>query len=149
MKWILFVCLGNICRSPLADGIANKIAREHDLELHIDSAGTGEWHVGKPPCPDAVRIAAEHAVDISGLRARTLHRHDPDTFDFVVAMDRQNMKDLESLGYRNLYLLGDYGGYRGEDVPDPYFFESYIGFEKVYTMIDTCVRDFLKKEHLW
>lgn len=149
MKSILFVCLGNICRSPLADGIANKIACEHDLELYIDSAGTGEWHVGKPPCPDSIRIAAEHGVDISGLRARTLHRHDPDTFDFVVTMDRQNMKDLESLGYRNLYLLGDYGGYQGEDVPDPYFFEGYSGFDKVYTMIDTCVRDFLKKERLW
>ncbi len=149
MKSILFVCLGNICRSPLADGIANKIAREHDLELHIDSAGTSQWHIGEPPCENAVKIAAQNGVDISGLRARTLHRSDPDTFDYVIAMDRQNKKDLESLGYEQVYLIGDYGGFDGADVPDPYFFDGFSGFEKVYTMLDKAVRDFLKKEKLW
>ncbi len=149
MQSILFVCLGNICRSPLADGIANKIAREHDLELHADSAGTSQWHIGKPPCDNAIKIAARNGVDISGLRARTLHRLDPDTFTYVVAMDRQNRKDLESLGYKNVYLIGDYGGYGGADVPDPYFFEGFSGFEKVYEMLDISVRDFLKREQLW
>ena len=149
MKSILFVCLGNICRSPLADGIANKIAREHDLDLHIDSAGTSQWHIGEPPCKNAIKIAARNGVDISGLRARTLHRNDPETFQYVVAMDSQNKKDLQSLGYQNVYLIGDYGGYGGADVPDPYFFDGFSGFEKVYEMLDTAVRDFLKKEGLW
>ncbi len=149
MKSILFVCLGNICRSPLADGIANKIAREHDLDLHIDSAGTSQWHIGEPPCKNAIKIAARNGVDISGLRARTLHRNDPETFQYVVAMDSQNKKDLQSLGYQNVYLIGNYGGYGGADVPDPYFFDGFSGFEKVYEMLDTAVRDFLKKEGLW
>lgn len=149
MRSILFVCLGNICRSPLADGIANKIAREHELELYIDSAGTAQWHVDEPPCDNAIKIAAQNSVDISGLRARTLHRKDPETFEYIVAMDSQNKKDLESLGYENVYLIGDYGGYNGADVPDPYFFDGFSGFEKVYGMLDTCVRDFLKKEKLW
>jgi protein-tyrosine phosphatase len=64
-------------------------------------------------------------------------------------MDRQNRKDLESLGYKNVYLIGDYGGYGGADVPDPYFFEGFSGFEKVYEMLDISVRDFLKREQLW
>jgi len=149
MKSILFVCLGNICRSPLADGIANRIARAHDLDLYIDSAGTSEWHVGEPPCPNAIKIAAQNGLDISGLRARTLHRHDPETFEYIVAMDAQNRKDLESLGYRDVRLIGDYGGYGGADVPDPYFFDGFSGFEKVYEMLDTAVRDFLKQEQLW
>jgi protein-tyrosine phosphatase len=149
MKSILFVCLGNICRSPLADGIANKIAREQGLELYIDSAGTAQWHVDEPPCGNAIKVAAQNGIDISGLRARTLHRKDPETFEYIVAMDKQNRKDLESLGYKNVYLIGDYGGYGGADVPDPYFFDGFSGFEKVYDMLDTAVRDFLKKEGLW
>ncbi len=149
MKSILFVCLGNICRSPLADGIANKIARDYDLDLYIDSAGTSQWHIGEAPCENSIKIAKQHNIDISKLKARTLHRQDIQTFDFIVAMDNQNKKDLLSLGYENVYLIGDYGGYNGLDVPDPYFFPGFEGFEKVYKMLDITIKEFLKKEKLW
>ncbi len=148
MKSILFICLGNICRSPLADGIANKIARDKNLSLYIDSAGTSEWHIGEAPCENSIKIAKQHQIDISQLKARTLHREDAKTFDYIVAMDKQNAKDLQNLGYENVYLIGDYGNYQGADVPDPYFFPGFEGFEKVYTMLDNVIKDFLEKENL-
>ncbi len=149
MKSILFVCLGNICRSPLADGIANKIARDYKLDLYIDSAGTSQWHIGEAPCQNSIKIAKQNGIDISGLKARTLHRHDSQTFEYIVAMDKQNKKDLISLGYENVYLIGEYGGFNGLDVPDPYFFPGFEGFEKVYEMLDLSIKDFLVKEKLW
>ncbi|BAF72283.1 hypothetical protein SUN_1330 [Sulfurovum sp. NBC37-1] len=81
MKKILFVCLGNICRSPLAEGIAKKYAKEKGLYLHIDSAGTSDWHEGKAPCEHSVKIARDHSVDISGQRSRPLRSEDTETFD--------------------------------------------------------------------
>ncbi len=149
MKSILFVCLGNICRSPIAHGIANKIARKNDLLLHIDSAGTSKWHIGEVPCENSVKIAKMNDIDISDLKARTIHPKDSEIFNYIVAMDKQNKNDLISLGCENVFLLGDYGGFGGVDVPDPYHFQTFSGFEKVYNMIDVCVRDFLKKEKLW
>ncbi len=149
MNSILFVCLGNICRSPIAEGIANKIAQDNNLMLYIDSAGTSRWHIGEPPCKNSIRISKQKGIDISGLKARTLHPKDINTFKYIVAMDSQNKKELISLGYKEIYLLGDYGGFQGADVPDPYFFEGFKGFEKVYDMINICVIDFLKKEKLW
>ncbi len=149
MKSILFVCLGNICRSPLAEGIAKDITDTHNLNLRIDSAGTGEWHVGEAPCEHSVKVALLNDIDIRNLRARTLHQNDSQTFDYVVAMDRQNRADLHALGYKNVYLIGDYGNLGGVDIPDPYFFNGFEGFHKVYAMLDKAVHDFLKKEKLW
>ncbi len=145
MRSILFVCLGNICRSPIADGIANTIAREHDLELFIDSAALGPWHVGNPPCENSIRVARNHGVDISGLRARALAPEDK-RFDYVVAMDDENVRALRDLGFQKIYKLGNYGGYGGACVPDPYFFDGFDGFEEVWKMIDRCVRDMFERE---
>ena len=149
MKSILFVCLGNICRSPLADGIATKIADDYNLDLHIDSAGTSQWHVGEPPCDNSIEVARLNGIDISSLRARTIHPDDKQKFDYIVAMDKQNREDLLARGYQNVYLIGEYGGFGGKDVPDPYFFDGFEGFHEVFAMLDKAVRDFLQKEKLW
>ncbi len=140
MRSVIFVCLGNICRSPIAEGVARSVAAERGLEIAIDSAGTGNWHVGEPPCENSVRVAQRHGVDIASLRARQVERKDFERFDLVVALDAKNYADLERLGARNLCKLGDFG-FKGEDVPDPYFFPGYEGFEKVFDMIEQCVTE--------
>jgi len=143
---ILFVCLGNICRSPLAEGIAKMVAKEKTLNFIIDSAGTSSWHEGETPCADSIKIAKQQGIDISNLRAREVKKRDHTDFDYIVAMDAKNKKKLETLGFRNIYLLGDFANYRGTDVPDPYFFDTFDdGIKNVYTMIDLCVRDFIQK----
>ena len=148
MKKILFVCLGNICRSPLAHGIAEDMSRKQQLHYEIDSAGTSNWHVGEAPCGNSITIAKHHHVDISKQHARTLTKNDIDAYDYVVAMDSQNKADLKAFGFNDVYLLGDFGNFEGKDVPDPYFFKGpsvLDGFEKVYTMVETCVEDFIQK----
>lgn len=141
-KSILFVCLGNICRSPLAEGIAKKIAAKEGLELLIDSCGTGSWHVGESPCEDSIRVAKTHGLDISHQRARQITKKDIETFELIIALDEKNLHDLKVMGGTNIQKLGVYG-YNNEDVPDPYFFPGYEGFEKVYTMIESCVTNLL------
>jgi len=145
MKSVLFVCLGNICRSPLAHGAAQKIAEEKNLELLIDSAGTSDWHEGEAPCNNSIRVAKQYRVDISRQHSRPVTKEDIATFNYVVAMDRQNREDMLAFGFKNVYLLGDFGDFKGEDVPDPYFFNGFEGFEKVYTMVELCVKDFIEK----
>ena len=143
MRSILFVCLGNICRSPLAEGLAKKQSALLGLDLLIDSCGTGDWHVGEPPCKDSIRIATSHKLDISMQRSRQITTEDLEKFGLIVALDANNYRDLVSMGASNVVKLGDYG-FNGEDVPDPYFFPGYEGFDKVYTMIDTCIRNLLE-----
>jgi len=145
MKSILFVCLGNICRSPLAHGVAEKIIKENDLAYLIDSAGTSNWHEGEAPCDNSIKIAKQHRVDISQQHSRPIIKEDISTFQLVVAMDRQNKKDMIAFGFKNVHLLGDFSDYQGADIPDPYFFNGFEGFEKVYTMVSACVEDLIKK----
>ena len=151
MSKILFVCLGNICRSPLAHGIAEHISKEKGLDLDVDSAGTSNWHVGEAPCTNSIKVAQLHSVNISMQHSRTITKKDIAHFDYVVAMDKQNKMDMEAFGFNKVYLLGDFGGFTGADVPDPWFFEGtdvMNSFEKVYTMVQTCVEDILMKvEH--
>jgi protein-tyrosine phosphatase len=145
MNHILFVCLGNICRSPLAHGIAEHIANTRNLALRIDSAGTSDWHKGEAPCEYAIKIADQYNVNISQQRSRPVIKDDITAFNYIVAMDKQNKADLEAFGFSNVYLLGDFGDFQGEDVPDPYFFDGFEGFEHVYNMVSLCVVDFIKK----
>ena len=142
---ILFVCLGNICRSPLAEGIAKKIAAENGLEIEIDSCGTGSWHIGEPPCSDSIRVASVHDLDISMLRARQITPEDIEHFELLIALDENNLRDLKAMGAQNVEKLGAYG-YDNADVPDPYFFPGYEGFDKVYEMIEVCVTNLLQKK---
>lgn len=144
MKSILFVCLGNICRSPIAEGVARALVEQGGHTITVDSAGTGSWHVGEAPCKHSVTVAKNHGIDISRLRARQVKKTDFEAFDLIVALDQSNYRDLKSMGCKNLVKLGDYG-HGGADVPDPYFFDGFEGFENVYTMIESCVRELLNR----
>lgn len=122
---VLFVCLGNICRSPLAEAAFRREAERLGLEVEIDSAGTGDWHLGYPPDPRAVGAAARNGIDIGHLRARQVGADDFRSFDHIVALDAQNLSDLEALrpagGKAKLSLLLDHvEGRTGEAVADPY-----------------------------
>ena len=145
MKSVLFVCLGNICRSPLAEGIAKKIASEKNLDLVIDSAGTGDWHIGQEPCPNSVKVAALHEIDISRYQGRQVTKEDFEKYDLIVGLDDKNMSNLKNLGAKNHVKLGHFG-FNDEDVPDPYFFDGFEGFDKVFEMIETCVTQLLKEK---
>jgi len=145
MQSVIFVCLGNICRSPLAEGIARNIVEKEALDIEVDSAGTGDWHIGEPPCENSILVAKKHGIDISYLRARQVTKADIEKFDLIVALDSKNFVDLKKLGATNIVKLGDYG-YDGADVPDPYFFHGFDGFEKVYEMIDVCVNNLFSVE---
>ena len=122
---VLFLCLGNICRSPMAEGLARLAAERRGMVAHFDSAGTGDWHVGHPPDPRAQAEAARHGCDIAGLRARQVRASDFHRFDLIVAMDAMNLADLEALrppGSRaRLVRLLDFAPAAGvADVPDPW-----------------------------
>ncbi|MEA1918264.1 MAG: low molecular weight protein-tyrosine-phosphatase [Campylobacterota bacterium] len=144
---ILFVCLGNICRSPLAEGIAKKISTEKGLHVKIDSAGTGDWHEGETPCQHSISIAKTHNLDISMQRARQIKSIDLDNFFMIIALDEKNYSDLKKMGAKNLYKLGHFG-LDNIDIPDPYFFPGFEGFEKVYSMIETAVSNLLEDDLL-
>lgn len=146
---ILFVCLGNICRSPLAEGIARKLNADYNLGLKLDSAGTGSWHIGKPPCEGSIKVANMNGVDISGLRARQVKIDDNNAFDLILAMDNSNYNDLIALGFdeSKLHKLGDFG-WDGNDVPDPYYFSDFEGFERVYEMVSKCTLNFFRNHLL-
>jgi len=150
LKRILFVCICNICRSPLAEGIARKIAKESNLDIAVDSAGTSGWHERELPCDSSINIAALHDVDISKMRARQVRKSDYIDFDYIVAIDAKIKEKLEKLGSRNVYLLGDFGGYKGIDVPDPLFLNAFDDdireIYSVYTMIESCVKDFIAQK---
>ena len=122
---ILFVCLGNICRSPLAEAALRAEAERLGIDVEIDSAGTGDWHVGKPPDSRARSAAKRHGVDIDGQRARQVEPADFHFFDHIVALDEANYRDLARMKPANaraeLSLLLDHvPGREGEAVADPY-----------------------------
>lgn len=134
MTSVLFVCLGNICRSPLAEAAFREAAREMKLDTTVDSAGTGSWHVGRPPDPRAIAVARKHGVDITGLRGRQVKPADFRRFTHIVALDRENLADLRRLapadGKAELSLLLDYvEGREGQSVADPWFGEDEAGFD--------------------
>lgn len=135
---ILFVCLGNICRSPLAEGIFRAVAAERGLDLHLDSAGVGAWHVGSPPDPRAVATARGFGIDISGQRARRICADDLRRFDLIFGMDRSNVAALEKLAppeaLPRIHLFLEYATGRPEEVPDPYYGRD-DGFNAVYRML--------------
>ena len=123
---VLFVCLGNICRSPLAEGALRAEAARLNLDLTVDSAGTGNWHAGEPPDERAQRTALRNGVDISGLRARQVRGEDFHRFTHLIALDHDNLANLRKLAppdaTAELSLLLDHvPGREGQAVADPWF----------------------------
>jgi protein-tyrosine phosphatase len=139
---ILMVCLGNICRSPLAEGVMQRLAKEHGLDWQVDSAGMGDWHVGEAPDRRSVRTARNHGIDISGQICRLFRLRDFDKFDMIFVMDKNNLSDVLSLARNEKdarkvrLLLGD------KAVPDPYYDDN--GFEPVFKMIEEGCKAIIK-----
>lgn len=140
---LLFVCTGNICRSPTAEGVFLAKARSAGLldRVRVDSAGTHGYHVGEPPDPRSVRAARDRGVDLSGLRARTVGPEDFARFDLLLAMDRGHLTHLARMGppgaRERLALFLDFAPepWRGRDVPDPYY-GGPDGFREVLDMAE-------------
>jgi protein-tyrosine phosphatase len=138
---VLFVCLGNICRSPTAEGVLRHKLREAglDAQVHVDSVGTGDWHVGKGVDSRTAQAALRRGYDLSALRARQVSAADFADFDLILAMDTQNLKDLQrmrpstSTAEVDLFLRR-YQGARDE-VPDPYY-GGAAGFDEVLDLVE-------------
>ena len=133
---ILFVCLGNICRSPLAEAAFRKVACDAGLTVEVDSAGTGDWHIGKPPDGRAMATAARYGIDIGSYRARQLAEEDFRRFTHIFALDDANLEDIRARapadGHAAVALLLDVvPGREGQAVADPYFGDD-AGFETTW-----------------
>jgi protein-tyrosine phosphatase len=146
---VLFVCLGNICRSPTAEGVLRYLAAKEapQLALEIDSAGTADYHIGAPPDPRSQRAALRRGIDISGLRARQVEVEDFARFDDILAMDRANLRELQAVQPRNsrasLKLFLEYAPeLKLRDVPDPYYRDA-AAFEEVLDLTTAASRGLL------
>lgn len=140
---VLFVCLGNICRSPTAHGVFQEKVRRHNLgdKISVDSAGTGAWHIGNPPDSRATEVAASRGYDLSRLRARKVAPADFHSFDYILAMDNDNLRVLTRLRpgrfQGELQLFLQYGSNLPEiEVPDPYY-GGQDGFEFVLDLVES------------
>jgi len=145
---LLFVCLGNICRSPLAEGVMRHLARERGVldRLRLDSAGTGGWHAGAPADPRMRRTAAAHGIELTS-RARAIEPADLERFDRILCMDRRNLEDVRALGAgpaQAALLLEFHPAAPGLEVPDPYH-GAEDGFETVYALVEGGCRGLLER----
>ena len=148
---VLFVCMGNICRSPTAEGVFRKLAREAGLaeQLRIDSAGTHAYHEGEPPDRRAQAAAERRGYDLSTLRARRVSEEDFDQFDLILGMDSLNLVTLQDradeAAHPRLKKLLDYSRKNpGGDVPDPYY-GGTTGFERVLDLIEEAGAELLRE----
>ena len=138
---ILMVCLGNICRSPMAQGILQHKAKKNSLEIEVDSAGTASYHIGDPPDSRSVAKSQEYGIDIKDLRGRQFRSSDFDSFDQIFVMDNNNLQDVLALARHDqdkkkvsLILNKIFPG-QNMAVPDPYY-GGEDGFENVYRLLD-------------
>jgi protein-tyrosine phosphatase len=146
---VLFVCLGNICRSPTAEGVLRKLAAQEapQLQLEVDSAGTADYHIGSPPDPRSQRAALKRGIDLSGLQARQVSADDFARFDLILAMDRENLRALKAMqpseSRADLKLFLDYAPEpQRRDVPDPYY-RGADAFEHVLDLATEASRGLL------
>jgi protein-tyrosine phosphatase len=147
---VLFICMGNICRSPTAQGVFERLVRESGLDAHveIDSAGTHAYHVGEPPDRRATQVAADRGIDLTSQRARRVREDDFEMFDYILAMDRDNLEDLRAICpdhvQDRICLLLDFAETdQSSDVPDPYYGGTQ-GFERVLDMVEEGARGLLE-----
>ena len=144
------VCLGNICRSPLAHGILKEKVKAHKLDIVVDSAGTGSWHIGNPPDSRSIEIAEKNAVSISNQRARQFKKIDFEEFDLIYVMDKNNFNEITKLDVSNMYLskikliLNELHPSQNMEVPDPYFGNNN-GFKNVYNLLDLACDQIISK----
>lgn len=141
---ILFVCLGNICRSPMAEAVFRQMAREAGISDHFEvaSAGIGNWHTGQPPHPGTLDVLHNHSVEINGKTARQIGPTDLKTFDYIVAMDSENVTDIQARFGKHVPRLMDFAPQMLiHDVPDPYYDGN---FEAVYQLIKIGCQGLLK-----
>ncbi|MEO0412673.1 MAG: low molecular weight protein-tyrosine-phosphatase [Pseudomonadota bacterium] len=150
MTRVLFVCLGNICRSPAAHGSFLKLVHQAGLgeQIDIDSAGTGSWHIGHPPDERMTSAAQQRGIDLTPLRARQVAAEDFDQYSHIFAMDKRNLRDMQRLAkgrafQPQLYLDLIFPG-EGREVPDPYY-GGPQGFEEVLDLVDTANRELLRR----
>lgn len=146
---ILMVCLGNICRSPLAEGIMREKIKQHGLDWEVDSAGTGSWHVGNEPDHRSIAVGLDNGIDIRSQRGRQISKEDLDTFDLIFVMDSSNYQNVQRLVFRKeqkdkieMIMNLVQPGYN-QSVPDPYYGDD--GFVDVYEMLDTACDHLVKK----
>lgn len=155
MFGVLFVCMGNICRSPMAEGVFRHLALEAGLTesprtgIIIDSAGTSGYHVGDPPDRRGQRVAKRYGIDLSGLRSRRVERHDFDDFDMILAMDEDNMALLRERCPPDLHeRLGIFLDYAPDipfsELPDPYYGDE-ADFERCYSLVEQAAQGLLAK----
>ncbi|WP_428604600.1 low molecular weight protein-tyrosine-phosphatase [Sedimenticola sp.] len=153
---ILFVCMGNICRSPTAHGVFEQLVEDAGLamQIEVDSAGTHAYHVGHPPDPRSQETALGRGIDLSRQRARKAAREDFERFDYVIAMDRDNFNNLLAIApahqREKLHLLLDFAPELGlREVPDPYY-GGAGGFDRVFDLVSTASRallDTIREKH--
>ncbi|HKU45876.1 MAG TPA: low molecular weight protein-tyrosine-phosphatase [Burkholderiales bacterium] len=140
---ILFVCTGNICRSPTAEGVLKHLAREISIELRVESAGIGDWHVGQPPDERSQHHARNRGYDLSTQRARQVRAEDFEEFDMILAMDRGHLRALQKMApprhHAKIRLF-----VAGADVPDPYY-GGASGFEHVLDLVEERCRALLEE----
>ena len=146
---VLFVCLGNICRSPTAHGVFEAMVQQHGLSevVKVESCGTGSWHIGEPPDKRASEHARKRGYDLSYLRARQVQPSDFYEFDFILAMDEANLRDLDLLCPSDAktipQLFLSFGDYSETEVPDPYYGGS-DGFEHVLDLVESASKGLLE-----
>ena len=148
---ILFVCMGNICRSPTAEGVFRRLLVERQLEqrFEIDSAGTHDYHVGKPPDARSIAAAQRRGIDLTGLRARVVEPRDAEQFDLILAMDEENLQELrrrfDAAHHHRLALMMSYApDARTRAVPDPYY-GGERGFEEVLDLLEQAADGLLRE----
>ena len=148
MTRILMVCLGNICRSPLAEGILK--SKVDASQIYVDSAGTGGYHIGELPDKRSIAVAKKHNLDITDQRCRKFTVQDFDDFDIIFVMDNSNRKDVLSLARNERdkekvkMILNEIFPNENVDVPDPYYGGEF-GFESVYNMLDKACNKFIEQ----